>query len=423
MTSESMIFVIIYLFTLLSAALEMVPISVAALLGAFLTVWFGLSYGVFTYEEATGFIDMKILGLLIGTMIVFEIAYRSGIFRLMALYAIKLSGGDSRLLFIFVCLTSAAVSMFLSDSTALLMIAAAATTISKFMDQDPAPYVVSAAIMVNLGGTSTLIGSVSNMIIGVNAELSFTEFITYLAPCEFALWALTMATLYFNYRHVLGEKKAVPTYSPWESVEDKSLFNKSALLLVLFLGLFMIHDKLNLSPEAVALGCAVLALSLSNLDPSDIFRSLDWETIFFLSGFSIIVKGLEGTGLLAQLSQGFLAVSGNNPPLATAIMLWMSGLASSVVSNIAVALTFTPMIQEIQGLNTTALWSALVLGTNLGGAATPMSGVVVVMAMNTLKREGTTVSFSEFTKIGSLTTLIQLGFSTIYLIARFGLVS
>jgi len=44
------------------------------------------------------------------------------------------------------------------------------------------------------------------------------------------------------------------------------------------------------------------------------------------------------------------------------------------------------------------------------------------MAMNTLKREGATVSFGEFTKVGSLTTLIQLGFSTVYLIFRFGLV-
>ncbi|HIE14353.1 TPA: hypothetical protein EYP70_03680 [Candidatus Bathyarchaeota archaeon] len=422
MTSESIIFVLIYLFALLTAALEMVPISVAALLGAFLTMWFGLSYGVFTYEEATGFIDMKILGLLIGTMIVLEVAYRSGIFRLIALYAIKISGGDSRLLFVFVCLTSAVISMFLSDSTALLMIAAAAATISRLMDQDPSPYIVSAAIMVNLGGTSTLIGSVSNMIIGVNAGLSFNEFISYLAPCELILWMLTMFALYLVYRPMFGKTRSVPTYNPWESIEDKGLFNKSAFLLVLLIGLFLIQDQLRVGPEAVALGCAVLALSLTNIDPSDIFRSLDWETIFFLSGFSIIVKGLEKTGFLTQFSQVFLGISSNNPIGAAALMLWLSGLASSVVSNIAIALTFTPIIKGLPNANSTALWSALVLGTNLGGAATPMSGVVVVMAMNALKREGSTVSFAEFTRVGTLTTFIQLGFSTLYVILRFGLV-
>ena len=422
MTSENVIFLIIYLFTLLSAALEMVPISIAALLGALLTMWFGLSYGTFTYEEATTFIDLKILGLLIGTMIVLEVTYRSGLFRLLALYAIKVSGGDSRLLFIFVCIISATVSMFLSDPTALLMIAAATTTISKLMDQDPTPYVISAAIMVNLGGTSTLIGSVSNMIIGVNAGLSFTDFVKYLAPCEFALWAITMLVLYIIYKPTFGEKKTIPPYNPWESIEDKNLFNKSAFLLILLLILFIIQDRLNIGPEAVALGCAVLALSLSGIDPSDVFRRLDWETIFFLSGFSIIVKGLERAGFLAEISQIFLNVSGNNLIIAIILILWLSGLASSVVSNTAIALTFTPVIQKIHSLNSAILWSALILGTNLGGAATPVSGTVCVMAINTLKREGARVSFSEFTKVGSLTTLLQLGFSTLYLILRFGLV-
>jgi len=312
--------------------------------------------------------------------------------------------------------------MFLSDSTALLMIAAAAATISRLMDQDPSPYIVSAAIMVNLGGTSTLIGSVSNMIIGVNAGLSFNEFISYLAPCELILWMLTMFALYLVYRPMFGKTRSVPTYNPWESIEDKGLFNKSAFLLVLLIGLFLIQDQLRVGPEAVALGCAVLALSLTNIDPSDIFRSLDWETIFFLSGFSIIVKGLEKTGFLTQFSQVFLGISSNNPIGAAALMLWLSGLASSVVSNIAIALTFTPIIKGLPNANSTALWSALVLGTNLGGAATPMSGVVVVMAMNALKREGSTVSFAEFTRVGTLTTFIQLGFSTLYVILRFGLV-
>ena len=123
-------FIMIYLLTLLLVATDMVPMSVAALIGALFAIWIGLSYGVFTYEEASSFIDMKLIGLLVGTMIVMEVAYRSGLFRLIALYTIRIAGGDSRTLFIIMCITSAAVSMFLSDSTALLLIAAAATTIS-----------------------------------------------------------------------------------------------------------------------------------------------------------------------------------------------------------------------------------------------------------------------------------------------------
>ena len=196
MNTTATSFIMIYLLTLLLIATDMVPMSVAALIGALFTVWIGLSYGVFTYEEAASFIDMKLLGLLIGTMIVMEVAYRSGLFRLIALYTIRVAGGDQRVLFVIMCITSAAVSMFLSDSTALLLIAAAVTAISKVMNYDPVPYFVSASIMVNLGGTSTLIGSVSNMIIGLSAGLSFSDFIAYLSPCELILWMRTTLTLY-----------------------------------------------------------------------------------------------------------------------------------------------------------------------------------------------------------------------------------
>jgi Na+/H+ antiporter NhaD/arsenite permease-like protein len=68
--------------------------SATALVGALLIAWFGLQYSVFTYEQASAFIDVRLIGLLIGTMIVVEVAERSGLFRFGALYAIKVSRGS-----------------------------------------------------------------------------------------------------------------------------------------------------------------------------------------------------------------------------------------------------------------------------------------------------------------------------------------
>ncbi|MCD6089691.1 anion permease [Candidatus Bathyarchaeota archaeon] len=421
MNTTATSFIMIYLLTLLLIATDMVPMSVAALIGALFTVWIGLSYGVFTYEEAASFIDMKLLGLLIGTMIVMEVAYRSGLFRLIALYTIRVAGGDQRVLFVIMCITSAAVSMFLSDSTALLLIAAAVTAISKVMNYDPVPYFVSASIMVNLGGTSTLIGSVSNMIIGLSAGLSFSDFIAYLSPCELILWMLTTLTLYMLYKSKLKGKNEVPKYDPWEGIEDRKPLIWSAILLAVFLGLFTVHKSLGIPPEAVALGCAVLALAIGRVDPTEVFRSIDWETIFFLGGFFIIVGGLEKTGLLNDLAGWFMNMTGGGTFVLSTILLWISGLTSTVVSNIAVALTFTPIIRDLGAVNTIPIWSALVLGSNLGGAATPLSGVVTIMTLGALKREGFKISLAEFTKAGVLTTFTQLLFANLYILIRFGL--
>jgi len=219
----------------------------------------------------------------------------------------------------------------------------------------------------------------------------------------------------------LGEKKELPEYDPWESVEDKKLFYRSILILLLMIGLFLTLDNLGVGPEAVALGCAILALALSGSDPAEIFKKLDWETIFFIAGFMFLVGGLGSTGILKDLSTQLFQTVGESQLGATMATLWFSGLASTAVSNIAIALTFSQIISGVAALSSAAVWSALVLGTNLGGATTPLSGAVIMMGIGALKREGISLSFTEFTKVGLITSLIQLGFASFYLIVRFNL--
>ncbi len=134
-----------------------------------------------------------------------------------------------------------------------------------------------------------------------------------------------------------------------------------------------------------------------------------------------VVGGLERTGILNDLSTQIVQLAENNSLRATLLTLWFSGLASAMVSNAAIALTFTFMLSGFSGLNQAALKSALVFGTNLGGATTPLSGSVCILALGTLKREGISMSFREFTKVGVLTSLLQLSFASFYLIVRFGL--
>ena len=417
------ILLLIYVLIILISILELTALSVAALIGALLTAWFGIQYGAFTYQEALGFIDFRLLGLLIGTMIVVEVAKRGGLFNVFALYAIKFSGGHPGRLFVALCVVAALVSMFLSDPTAMLLVAAATVTITKLLNFSPTPYFLSAAIMINLGGTSTLIGSVSNMIIGIDSGLSFMDFLSFLGVCEVALWALTILALYFVFRSQLGEKRELPEYNPRESIKDKEIFTRSAFVLVVMIILFLTLDAIGVGPEAVALGCGVLVLLICKVDPAEIFRELDWETVFFIAGFMFIVGGLEATRFLSDISVQLFQVAGGSSLIASTMTLWVSGFASIFVSNIAVALTFTPIIatQALSALNLSAVWSALILGTNLGGATTPFSGAVMMMAIGTLKRENISVRFGDFTKVGVVTSLIQLGFSSFYLIFRFGL--
>ncbi|KYH40101.1 MAG: na+/H+ antiporter NhaD [Candidatus Bathyarchaeota archaeon B63] len=423
LSSASLIYIGIYILTLLLASTEVTALSVAALIGASLSTFFGLVTGLFMPDEVVEFVDFRVILLLVGVMITFEVVEKSGLFRIIALYAIKYSKGDPRILFFSICFVSAAVSLLLSDVTAILLMAAAAGTIARIMDYDPVPYFVSAAIMINLGGTSTLIGSTSNMIIGVASGLGFVEFLNYLAMCEIALWILTSLTLYLLYRPRLGEKKPPPTYDPWGEIQDKRTIYKASFIIVFFLLLFLLYEHWNVGPEIIAFLSAVLALLVVDVDAGTIFRQIDWETIFFIGGFFIIIGGLDKAGVLAYFSKAVLNLAHGDEFLAALLTLWSSALLSVFVSNIGVALTYTPIIGMMGGLglNMNFLWSALVLGTNLGGAATPVSGAVCVLTMGALKEENVNLSFIDFSKAGALTTIVQLLFASFYLILMFGM--
>lgn len=106
---------------------------------------------------------------------------------------------------------------------------------------------------------------------------------------------------------------------------------------------------------------------------------------------------LRKAGILNDVSTQLFQIVGDKPLEATITTLWFSGLASTLISNTAVALTFSRIIGA-SGLSSAAVWSALVLGTNLGGATIPLSGAVCMMAVGALKREGISSSFASSQK-------------------------
>jgi Na+/H+ antiporter NhaD/arsenite permease-like protein len=269
------IFVLIYVLTLLLVATSMVGLSVSALIGALLMAFFGINSGLFTYQEALTFIDMRIIGLILGSMIVIEVAEKSGLFHLASLYAIQNFGGDPRRLFVVSCMMAALMSLFLGDAASWLLIGAASITAVKLFKLDPIPYIVSTAIMTNLGGTSTLIGSTSNMVIGVQSKLNFTEFLSYLMPIELVLWIITTIALYLAFRSRLQKNSVVTSYDPWKAVKNRRILLRSTMLLVIFLILLIISDQWEIGAESIALGCAILALIISDQEPSEILGHLD----------------------------------------------------------------------------------------------------------------------------------------------------
>lgn len=409
-----------YLLVVLLAVSEAFPMALSAMVGAALLVAFGVSDGVLSFSEALSLIDLELLALLVGVMIVVEVVDRCGTFRYLALKVVRRVLKRPVLLLVVAGLMSALTSLLLSDEAALLLIVAILLSLGKAGALDPVPFAVSSAIMVNLGGTGTLVGSVPNMAIGIRAGFSFAEFAFYLLPCEFALYGVTLALLYLYYR---GKLQSSGGEAELEEIEVSRVdVAKGAFLLSLMLALLIAAGIADFPASAAALASAVVALALAGFDTLEVFQRLDWDTVFFTAAFTVIIGVLERVEALKGLALWLQEVAGGSLALASLLVLLVSGVASLLLPNLIVALSLIPVVEALPFADKRALWSALVLGANLGGVGLPVSSFVIVMTIGALRREGYEIDPWAVTRVGIPVTAAWLGFSAIYLLTRFSLI-
>jgi Na+/H+ antiporter NhaD/arsenite permease-like protein len=409
-----------YLLVVLLVVSEAAPFSVSAMVGVALLVAFGVSDGILSFSEALSFIDLELLSLLLGVMIVVEVVDRCGTFRYLALKVVRRVLKRPVLFLVVAGLVSALTSLLLSDEAALLLIVAILLSLGKAGALDPVPFAVSSAIMVNLGGTGTLVGSVPNMAVGIRAGFDFTEFASYLLPCEFALYGVTLAFLYLYYR---GKLQSGGGEAVLEEIEVSRVdVAKGAFLLSLMLALLIAAGIADFPVSAAALASAVVALALAGFGTLEVFQRLDWDRVFFTAAFTVIIEVLKRVEALKGLVLWLQGAAGGSLALATLLVLFVSGAISLLLPNLIVALSFIPVVEALPFADKRALWSALVLGANLGGVGLPVSSFVTVMTIGALRREGYKIDPWAVTRVGIPVTAIWLGFSAIYLLTRFSLI-
>jgi len=144
--------------------------------------------------------------------------------------------------------------------------------------------------------------------------------------------------------------------------------------------------------------------------------------VFFTAAFTVIIGVLERVEALKGLALWLQEAAGGSLALATLLVLLVSGAASLLLPNLIVALSLIPVVEALPFADKRALWSALVLGANLGGVGLPVSSFVIVMTVGALRREGYEIDPWAVTRVGIPVTAAWLGFSAIYLLTRFGLI-
>jgi Na+/H+ antiporter NhaD/arsenite permease-like protein len=399
-----------------------------ALTGAGLMLALGVVSSADAFHSEEFGIDWDVIFLLLGMMVIVGVIKQTGLFDYLAIWSAKRARGQPfRILAILVTITAVA-SALLDNVTTVLLIAPVTFLICERLDIPAAPFLIAQALASNIGGTATLIGDPPNIIIASQADLSYTDFLTNLAPVVVVLMLLFVAMSRWLFRNALVYRpervRELMSLDEREALGDRPLLVRSLVVLALVTAAFALHGVLHYEPSVVALLGAGLLLLLARRDSEPFLREIEWPTLAFFMGLFIMVGALIKTGVIAQLAEAVTAATGGSLWVASMLLLWVSGLLSAIVDNIPYVATMAPvtatLVQELQGEGeTTVLWWSLALGADLGGNATAIGASANVVILGLAQRSGQPISFWEFTKYGAVVAVATMLVCMPYLWLRY----
>ncbi len=403
--------------------------AVTALLGTSVMIFLG----ILTQQTAIAGIDFNTISLLIGMMIIVGIAEKSGMFEYTAIYSAKLTKASPRGMLVILAFITAAFSALLDNVTTVLLIVPITFQITRRLKLAPYPFLILEIFASNIGGTATLIGDPPNILIGSALNLSFMDFVKELTP----IVILNMLVLIFIFDVFFGrklkaaaaDKVKIMQLNESASIADKKLLIKSLSVLMLVIAGFILAEHIHIANGVIALFGAALLLFLYTLGDShqqrddktaEIFRLVDWTTIFFFCGLFSIVHGLEETGVLHILGQKFIDISQGSIQTATFGVLWVSALVSTVIDNIPFVATMIPTLKTMEPAlggreAMMPVWWALSLGSCFGGNGSLIAASANVIVAGIAQREGCPISFARFLIWAFPVMLLSIILSNVYL--------
>lgn len=403
----------VFIFTYALIISERIHRTVAAMAGGSLV----LLANIVPWKKVPLYLDLDTILLLAGMMIIVNTTRLSGLFEYIAIKTAKLAKGEPIRVLLLFSVVTALISAFLDNVTTVLLLTPMLIYISRLMEVNPLPFLLSEIFASNIGGTATLIGDPPNIMIGSAAGLSFNEFLINMGPIAFLDLILMVFVVYLAYRGTLKvspEKKerilrTLDGLDERAAIRDLPLFRKSIITIVIVVLFFFVHDKLGIEPAVVALFGASLLLFWSRENPEGILEKVEWATLFFFGGLFLIVGGLVETGFIGQIAQ-WIASHVHTEGEAILVIAWFSALASAVIDNIPFTATMIPLIKAMgTSLNTYPLWWALSLGACLGGNGTAIGASANVVVIGIAAREDIRITFMDFLKMGMVIMILTVG--------------
>jgi len=419
----------VFLVTIALILTERVHRMVAAAAGAVVMLIVGHAMGFYTEAQAVAAIDFETLGLLLGMMILVRLIGPTGFFEYLAIVAARKSGARPWRLLVLLGATTTLMSLVLDNVTTVLLMAPLTVLVAELVGLSPVPLLIAEALLSNTGGVATLIGDPPNVLIGSAAGLSFTAFLTHLAPIVLVAWAAALVTMRWLFRKELSggvtHVEALEGMSAADAIHDSDNLRRLLVVLAGTVAVFFIQGRLGVSPALVALTGAAVAMVWVQPDVNELLSGVEWSVLLFFAGLFVAVGGLEAAGVLHEVSRLLESAAGADPMLLGIALIWAVAVLSALVDNVPITIAAIPIVAELEagGMNAAPLWWALALGVGLGGNGTIVGSTANIVVVSVSERTRTPITARDWIRTGLPVMVVTLVVATALYAAAFGLMS
>jgi len=382
--------------------------TIVAIVGSILL----LASGVLSFSDALHAINWNVMGIFVGTLVVANIFMESRVPAYIAEIIVNKAKNTSWAI-LFICVLTGFISAFVENVATVLIVAPIALSLARKLKINPMNMMIAIAISSNLQGTATLIGDPPSMLLGGFAKMNFMDFFFYKGKMSifFAVEIgalVSFVVLYYVFRKHREKTKIIP-------VEKVKSWVPTWILIILIFALALSSFFDTCFSYMAGFLCMIFAVvsmlweKLINKTPIfDGIKALDWDTTFFLMGVFILVGSITHAGWIDDFAVFLSSLIGSNIFLGYTLLVFLAVLLSAFVDNVPFLAAMLPVAISMSSqlnINPSLFLFGLLIGASLGGNITPIGASANIVACGLLKKEGVTVRFKDFMKIGIPFTL------------------
>ncbi|MBK8640310.1 MAG: anion permease [Chromatiaceae bacterium] len=424
---------------ILLIALDLIDMTVAALLGLSVLVLTGIldrNDLMETVRVANGPI-----ALLFGGMVVARVLSKTGLFERLGAILLRATGGSGKRFLLLLVALVAPICALLPNATTVILVAPVILGVCRALKIDFVGPMILTAIISNSAGMLTLVGDPATFLVASSIGLSFGEYLRTVSLGGLLAVLAILPLLPWLMRDIWRLRLVLPDPEPAEPIARPGFVILALGVLLVMVLLFLFGESLpnSVPPPSVAIIAASLALLVihsARVEPVDnVLRDLDWKTLIFLAAIFSLVQAFTKTGLLQGMSLqlygwfgaeitlvalvmlagiGFLSSLLANIPVVAASLIMAKGylVAAQAVPEFALAASFTDWPAA-----TLPLFIAMMFGATLGGNATLIGASANIVGVGICNNQGAHVTFATFARYGVPITLAQLTMGALYVLA------